>query len=210
MNASRRAVLAAGASALAACATEQQQAAVTPAEIEGPFYPASRPAEWDADLTRLAGRSQRALGQIIEVGGRVLDRQGRPVAGARVELWQCNAAGRYDHPGDQSGVALDPNFQSYADLKTGPDGVFRVTSVMPAAYWVPEMGQRRTPHIHFKIAGAAGRPLTTQMYFPGEPMNETDFVIKDMKADPRTLIAKAVAGREAGARGFAWDIVLDA
>jgi len=210
MIASRRLLLVAGAATLAGCASEGESAAgLTPAEIEGPFYPVSPPAESDADLTRLAGRSQRALGQIIEVGGRVLDRRGQPILGARVELWQCNAAGRYDHPGDRTTVALDPNFQSYADLRTGPDGRFRVTSVMPAAYWVPEMGQRRTPHIHFKVAGGDG-PLTTQMYFPGEPMNETDFIIKEMKADPRTLIAREAPAMETGARGFDWDIVLDA
>jgi protocatechuate 3,4-dioxygenase, beta subunit len=177
--------------------------------LRRPFFPATRPTETNVDLTRLAGHSQRALGQVIEVGGRVLDRQGRPISGARVELWQCNAAGRYHHPADTSPIALDPNFQCYADLVSGPDGQFRVTSVMPAAYLVPEMGQKRTPHIHFKLAGA-GATLTTQMYFPGEPLNETDFLIKAMRGDPRAMIAREAPAGEPGARGFAWDIVLNA
>jgi protocatechuate 3,4-dioxygenase, beta subunit len=198
-----------GAALAAGCATEKAVAALTPAEIEGPFYPAVRPVETDVDLTRLAGQSQRALGQIIEVTGRVLDRQGRPLSGARVELWQCNAAGRYDHPGDTSTSPLDPGFQSYADLLSGPDGQFRVTSVMPAAYLVPEMKRRRTPHIHFKLRGA-GASLTTQMYFPGEALNVSDFIIKQMDEDVRALIAREAPAQEAGARGFAWDIVLDA
>lgn len=211
MLTSRRAlVLQLGAVSAAACAAQPAPtAALTPSETEGPFYPAVRPSETDIDLTRLAGHSQRALGQVIEVTGRVLDRQGRPMAGARVEAWQCNAAGRYHHPRDNSGVALDPNFQCYADLVSGADGQFRIVSVMPAAYVVPENGQRRTPHIHFKLAGGSAR-LTTQMYFPGEPLNETDFLIKAMKGDPRALIARDAAAQEAGARAFAWDIVLDA
>jgi hypothetical protein len=70
----------------------------TPSQILGPFYPVHKPVDQDADLTTSAGRSGRATGQIIEVMGRVINRRGEPVAGARIEIWQANTHGRYYAP----------------------------------------------------------------------------------------------------------------
>ena len=89
----------------------------------GPFYPTGYAGEDDFDLTLLKGRPARALGDVIEVSGRVLDRLGNPVGGAKLELWQANANGRYAHGNDTSAGALDPNFQGMARLVTGPSGV---------------------------------------------------------------------------------------
>jgi protocatechuate 3,4-dioxygenase beta subunit len=207
MHLSRRLVLAQiGAGALAADVFAQtQQLALTPEQTEGPYYPDDPPVERDADLTRLAGRSQRAAGQIIEVRVRVLDRRGEPLRGARVELWQSNAAGRYDHPGDTNAAPLDPNFQGYARLATGPDGLVRITTVKPGAY--PSQRRMRTPHIHWLVA-ANGNELTTQMYFPGEALNQEDRV-REKVADPRLVTARPGFADEAGALGYDWDVVLD-
>ena len=113
MQMTRRAAFA-GAGALAACAAAEGTLPLTPRETEGPFYPVNTAIERDTDLTRLAGRSERASGQLIEVRGRLLDANGAPIAGAEVELWQANAVGRYAHPRDTSAAPLDPNFQGYA------------------------------------------------------------------------------------------------
>jgi protocatechuate 3,4-dioxygenase beta subunit len=208
----RRALTVLSASALAACVArvegEEAAAAVagTPAQTEGPFFPVDTDIERDADLTRLAGRSERAAGQIIEVRGRVLDINGQPVAGARLDIWQANAAGRYAHPGDAVNTApLDPNFQGYAHLTTGADGGYSLVSIRPGGYDVAGIG-RRTPHIHWK-AEAGARRLTTQMYFPGEPENEADGVLRGVRR-PDLVIARTAAADEAGALGFIWDIVL--
>lgn len=206
MGLSRRGIIG-GIGATAALAGTAAAATVTPAETEGPFFPRRKPFDTDTDLTQVTGRPQRATGEVIEVRARVLDAAGQPVNGAHVEVWQCNAAGRYAHPADRSGQPLDPNFQGYGRVQTGPDGWFRIVTIRPAAYKVPENGQVRTPHIHYKIAGRRTR-LTTQMYFPGEPLNETDFLIKAMKADPATLIARANADGEGGIKSYLWDIVL--
>ena len=107
---------------LPACAAAETALQPTPAQTEGPFYPVGAAVERDADLTRLAGRAQRAAGPIIEVRGRVLDARGAPVSGARLELWQANAAGRYNHPFDSGPAPLDSNFQGYAVLESGADG----------------------------------------------------------------------------------------
>lgn len=207
----RRTLTLLGASALAACAAEvdpENAAAVaTPPETEGPFFPENTSGESDVDLTRLAGRSERAAGQVIEVRGRVLGPNGQPITGARLQLWQANAAGRYAHTADAANPApVDPNFQGYAAIETGADGAFRFTTIKPGGYLVADEGPR-TPHLHWKVA-ANGKELTTQSYFPGEPANETDFLIRAMQADPRTLIARSGAAGAEGEPGYDWDIVL--
>lgn len=202
-------VIGASAVVAVACTEKAGAAGVTPAETEGPFFPVDTRIENDADLTRLAGRSERAAGRVIEFLGRVLDANGKPIAGARIDLWQANAAGRYAHPGDAGNkAALDPNFQGYALLTSGADGGFRVMTIKPAGYNVPQIGVR-TPHLHWKIAAGARR-LTTQSYFPGEPQNETDGLMRAMGERSRALIARSGAASEPGALGFAWDVVLPA
>jgi protocatechuate 3,4-dioxygenase beta subunit len=210
----RRALSLLSASTLAACAArveggEHHAHTATPGETEGPFYPDDTNIERDADLTRLSGRSERAAGQVIEVRGRVLGLDGRPISGARVELWQANAGGRYDHPSDAANPApLDPNFQGYAVVEAGAEGEFGFTTIRPGGYLVDRQGPR-TPHFHWKIH-AGGRDLTTQSYFPDEPANETDFVIRAMRADVRHLIARAGAPGAEGAPGFDWDVIMTA
>lgn len=167
----------------------------------GPFYPVSHLAEADADLVWLKGAKARALGEVIEVSGRVLDRHGAPMRDATLEIWQANAAGRYAHPNDISKAPLDPNFQGFANLRTDKDGGWRITTIKPAAYDSP-IGLR-TPHIHFDVRGTAHR-LSAQMYFPDEAaLNAGDQLYKDLGGEAGTSVAAA-----AGAGKYRWDIVL--
>ena len=197
-----------GAAAVASVSAAKSPTIVaTSAQDLGPFYPIVRPPDHDADLTRLRGRSGTAMGQPIQVIGRVVDIHGNPIRNARVELWQCNAAGRYDHPGDKANPAtLDPNFQGFARLATDRDGQFKFRSVKPKDYDTP-VG-RRTPHIHFAIDGRAER-LVTQMYFPGEPLNDVDFLLKN--ATPReSVIAESIdrLSSDPQALAYRWTVVL--
>jgi len=167
----------------------------------GPFYPIQRPDDADADMVWIKGRSERALGKVIEVSGRVLDRHGKPIRNATLELWQANAAGRYAHPNDISTAPLDPNFQGYAALKTGDDGEWRITTIKPAVYDSP-IGLR-TPHIHFDVQGRAHR-LIAQMYFADEaPTNAGDQLYKELGPDAPTSVASL-----AGDGKYRWDVVL--
>jgi protocatechuate 3,4-dioxygenase, beta subunit len=207
----RRALSLLSASALAACAdqVDADEAAVTPAETEGPFYPENTNVERDADLTRLAGRSERAAGQLIEMRGRILGPDGRPISGARVQLWQANAAGRYAHTLDAANPApLDPNFQGYAVVQTGADGGFSFTTIKPGGYMVDALGPR-TPHMHWRIETGGSR-FTTQSYFPGEPTNDSDFLIRAMREDVNLLIARAGSAGAEGVPGYDWDVILTA
>ena len=201
--------LVAGGAALAGLATtaRAQKLVPTAGQEMGPFYPILRPADHDADLTRLKGRNGAAVGQPINVIGRIVDLRGNPIRNVQVELWQCNAAGRYAHPGDRTNpAALDPNFQGFARLATDRNGQFKFRSVKPKDYNTP-IGVR-TPHIHFDIRGRSDR-IVTQMYFPGEPLNDVDFLLKDAK--PReSLIAEAIdrLSGDPQALAFRWTVVL--
>lgn len=166
----------------------------TPSEIEGPFYPLMPQKDRDFDLTRIRGSSGVAKGRIIFVEGRVLDTAGEPVEDATVDLWQANAAGRYRHPRDRNGAPLDPNFQGWAIVQSGRNGAFRFKTVLPGPYpaaadWV------RPPHIHFKISKPGFKELVTQMYFPGQPLNDVDLLLlQKTDAEARRMIAEQVEG----------------
>jgi protocatechuate 3,4-dioxygenase beta subunit len=170
----RRRLLAAGfsASALALLPAELLAALLaTPRQSRGPFYPLTLPLERDNDLATVRGGTGVAQGEITHVVGRVLDTEGRPLAGARVEIWQCNAFGRYHHEHDRQSAPIDPNFQGYGEFVTSLDGAYRFRTIRPVAY------PGRAPHIHFAVTGAGFAPLVTQMYVAGAPENERDFLL---------------------------------
>jgi protocatechuate 3,4-dioxygenase beta subunit len=177
-------------------------------EIIGPFYPVEKPTDQDADLTQIEGRTERAQGDILYLSGRVLARNGTPVAGAVLEVWQANAAGRYAHIGDKNPAPLDPNFQGYARLVTDSEGRYSIKTIKPAAYPTPS-GWMRAPHIHFDITGKVTR-LVTAMYFEGEPRNEQDRILKT-SFNPKsqmTQVDRADGSSEPGTLKANWDIVL--
>lgn len=169
----------------------------------GPFFPLSIPADSDADLTMIQGHSKRALGQVIEIRGRVLDMKGNPISGARLDLWQANAAGRYAHPADPATAPLDPDFQGFASIVSDSNGDWRIITIKPAGYDSP-IGNR-PPHIHFDIRGRTHRNIA-QLYFPEDAEgNAKDLLYKALGADAST----SVAARDAGEPNrYAWDVVL--
>jgi len=133
----------------------QGEMPTTPSTILGPFYPVIRPVELDTDLTRIRGHRLRAKGQVIHVAGRILNQRGEPLREARVELWQANNSGRYNHPSDPNPAPVDPNFQGYGVQVTDRDGRFRFTTIKPGQY--PFEGGMRAPHLHFQVTGRAER-----------------------------------------------------
>jgi protocatechuate 3,4-dioxygenase beta subunit len=187
---------------------QQLELRSTNEQVLGPFYPVRLPADQDADLTVIAGKDAHALGQVLYISGRVTDRRGEPVVDAELEIWQANAAGRYNHPADQNPAPIDVNFQGYAKIRTGPDGSYRFKTVKPGGYPV-EPDWTRPPHIHFDVKGRASR-LVTQMYFEGEALNEKDRFLQ-RASRKEGLIAHygtPSAQQEPNALVAVWNIVL--
>ncbi len=139
----------------------------TPRQTEGPFYPRRFPVDADADLAQIAGRSARAKGQITYLAGTLVSDSGTAIAGADVEIWQCDANGVYHHIGSLPPGA-DPDFQGYGKARTDAAGAFRFRTIRPVPY------PGRTPHIHVIVSGRGIPRLTTQLYVAGEPLNARD------------------------------------
>ena len=160
--------------------------APTPAQTEGPFYPLSYPADSDNDLVHVTGHADPASGTVTRVAGHILDRAGRPVTGARVEIWQCDANGRYHNVRDgDAGRPHDENFQGFGQTVTDGAGGYRFLTVRPVPY------PGRTPHIHFAVAAPGQRRFITQMYVAGEPQNDRDAVllgVRDPAARARLIV----------------------
>ncbi|MDX1380195.1 MAG: protocatechuate 3,4-dioxygenase [Xanthomonadales bacterium] len=141
----------------------------TPGDAEGPFYPVDIPQDSDNDLLRIVGRDAAALGQPTWVHGRVTDRTGQHIDGARIEIWQCDHGGVYHHPGDRG--RPDDNFQGFGAMVTDREGDYHFRTLRP----VPYTG--RTPHIHFRVSAPGFGRLTTQLYVAEEAeRNQRDFL----------------------------------
>jgi len=165
-----------------------------------------------ADLTQ--GPGWQAMGERIIVAGRVLDEDGRPLPGAMVEIWQANAAGRYNHEGDQHDAPLDPHFKGEGRVFTDAAGRYRFTTIRPGAYpWRNHPNAWRPVHIHYSIFGAGfAQRLVTQMYFPGDPLLPLDPVfnsVPDAAARDRLVAAFDLDVTQPDyALGYRFDIVL--
>ncbi|MFI8401713.1 carbohydrate-binding protein [Streptomyces sp. NPDC085463] len=150
----------------------------TPEQIEGPYFKPNSPLR----SSLLEGNTP---GVRLTVSGYVFGLACRPISGVLLDFWQADTNGAYDNTG----------FRFRGHQFTGADGSFKLTTIVPGLY------PGRTRHIHVKVQ-APGRPvLTTQLYFPGEPRNNTDSIF-----DPRLLMTVRDAG---GAREAAFDFVLN-
>jgi protocatechuate 3,4-dioxygenase beta subunit len=178
-----------------------------------PFAPcppaiALRPGE--DDLTRLAPGRPQAAGEAILIGGRILDENLKPVRRTLVEVWNANSFGRYSHVIDErnTDAPLDPNFYGFGRLLTGDDGGYTVRTIRPGAYIArKDLGWWRPPHVHFSIAGCGVR-LVTQMYFPGEPLNEQDFIYQTVPDGERERVVARPISSTGVDRAFRFDIVI--
>jgi protocatechuate 3,4-dioxygenase alpha subunit len=176
----------------------------TPSQTVGPFFHLGLArAEW-ADLA--AGNP---AGERIAIEGRVIDGDGAPVPDAMLEIWQANAAGRYDHPeDDRTDKALDPHFRGFGRVATDADGHFRIVTIKPGP--VPGRGNAlQAPHINIALfARGLLIQLFTRIYFADDPANAGDPLLSSIE-DPKargTLIAhRTDAG---GPPTYRFDIVM--
>jgi len=162
----------------------------TLSEITGPSVSPSRVDAKAFDLTKQ--HRGEPLGERIVVSGRVLDENGRPAPHTVVEIWQANAAGRYQHKVDQHNAPLDPNFTGSGHTLTDAHGHYRFITIRPGEYpWRNHYNAWRPAHIHFSLFGPAfATRLVTQMYFPGDPLLRFDPIFNgtaDEKARTRLI-----------------------
>ncbi len=184
----------------------------TLSEITGPVYGHSDVKTEEADLTKQ--HAAEPLGERIIVKGRVLDESGRAVPNTLIEIWQCNAAGRYIHQVDQHPAPLDPNFTGAGRVVTDANGGYRYTTIKPGAYpWRNHPNAWRPAHIHISLFGPSFLTrLVTQMYFPGDPLFPFDPIfnsVTDAKARERMICQFDLAAtRPEWALAYNFDIVL--
>ena len=150
----------------------------TPAQTEGPYFKPGSPMRTSLVEPGMAGTR-------LALSGRVLSRDCRPIAGARLDFWQADASGSYDNAG----------YRLRGNQTTRSDGRYALDTVVPGEY------PGRTEHIHVKVQPAGGGTLTTQLYFPGVSRNQQDSIF-----DPRLLLTV-----EAAASGLTatYDFVLN-
>jgi len=177
----------------------------TPRQSAGPFYPLELPLDDDNDLTFVRGQQARAKGRITDLAGRIVDLNGNPVNGTRIEIWQCDINGRYRHPRENGSKPMDKNFQGHGHAFTDGEGRYRFRTIRPMPY------PGRTPHIHVAVFPQGERPFVTQLYVKDEPRNQDDFLFNHVPAERRHMVVadfRETGSPEAGLAAE-FDIVLD-
>jgi len=145
-------------------------------------------------------------GQRVEISGRVLDSDGKPIPDALLEVWQADSQGRYAHPEDPQSKSCDANFQGFGRIPTGEDGRFRFTTIKPGRVPGPD-GKLQAPHIVVSVfMRGLLRRLVTRIYFPDDPANPDDFALNLVAPSRRaTLIAQKTS---AGDAQLEWNVIM--
>ncbi len=179
---------------------------LTPRQTEGPFYPTDLPLDTDNDLIIINDSTKPSLGEITHLSGRVLDEKGAPIRNALVEIWQADQNGVYLHKDSDGTEKRDGNFQGFGRFLTGSAGEYYFRTIKPVKY------PGRVPHIHFAVKMKGREKWTTQLYVKGDPANEKDFVIRNIKdaAQRESVIRefKPIPGSKAGELAVTFDIVM--
>lgn len=123
----------------------------TPSETEGPYYKANTPERTSLLEPGMSGTR-------IIVTGYVYATTCMPITRAWLDFWHANDRGEYDTAG----------YRLRGHQFTDNAGIYYLETIAPAVY------SRRTRHIHVKVRAPNGTVLTTQLYFPAEPRNQTD------------------------------------
>jgi catechol 1,2-dioxygenase len=152
----------------------------TPRTIEGPLYVAGAPiVEGEA---RMDDGSEDGVATVMFLEGQVLDLDGKPVAGATVDLWHANTKGNYSYF-DQS----QSEYNLRRRIITDAEGRYRARSIVPSGYGCDPQGPtqecldqlgrhgQRPAHIHFFISAPGYRHLTTQINLSGDQYLWDDF-----------------------------------
>ena len=178
----------------------------TPRTIEGPLYVAGAPES--VGFARLDDGTESDQGEVLFMQGTVFDQDGKPLAGAKVEVWHANLKGNYSFF-DQT----QSHFNLRRTIVTDANGRYQFRSIIPVGYGCPPHGTtqqlldklgrhgQRPAHIHFFVSAPEHRKLTTQINIDGDEYLWDDFAFASREglvppvtriADPAQLDAKRV------------------
>ena len=128
---------------------------ITPQETIGPAFEPNSPV-------RNNFRESGITGEPVTLTGFVLDRKGKPIKGALLDFWHADADGQYDFSG----------FRCRGHQFSVVNGRYELQTILPGIY------PGRTRHYHVRLQAGSGPILTTQLYFPDEPRNNSDLLFR--------------------------------
>jgi catechol 1,2-dioxygenase len=167
-----------GVSMLVDAINNRREARATESTVLGPFHVAGAPARQMGDNISMDG-----AGEPVVVFGHVRDQEGRPLAGATLDVWQTSSGGFYDI--QDSG---QPHMNLRGLFTTGADGRYFFRTVKPSSYAIPTDGPvgrmllalgrhpMRPAHIHFIVGAPECAPVTTHLFVEGDPYLDSDAV----------------------------------
>jgi protocatechuate 3,4-dioxygenase, alpha subunit len=165
---------------------------LTGSQTVGPFFEFGLLRE---DARRNVLTQPETVGERIRIEGRILDGDRAPVPDALIEIWQANARGRYNHPADQGGAAIDPTFLGFGRSGTDEDGRYWFETIKPGSVTFDE-NQQQAPHICVTVfARGLLNHLVTRLYFEDEAANADDPILHYV---PEERLATLLAKRESG------------
>ncbi|MEL4358635.1 MULTISPECIES: catechol 1,2-dioxygenase [unclassified Luteococcus] len=159
--------------------------------IEGPYYVPNSPVCADGQIPMRDDEP----GQKLQWTGTVLDTDGKPMEGAKIELWHADDLGFYSQfaPGQ-------PEWNLRGTFPVNADGTFTINTIQPSPYQIPTDGACgkliaaagwhawRPAHLHVKVSAPGHQLLTAQLYFPGDEHNDDDIasaVKPELILDPK-------------------------
>jgi len=166
-----------GLSMLVVALNNDKPAGATESTVFGPFYVEGSPEFRLGDDV-----AQGAVGVPCGVQGYVRDIHGKPVRGARVEVWQADAEGKYDVQREDAG------HQARGTLHTGKEGEYHFKTILAEAYPIPDDGPvgdmlratKRHPwrpaHLHFMVSAPGYETLITHVFRNGDRYLDSDAV----------------------------------
>lgn len=149
----------------------------------------SRPVSFtnSNNLIRKPGSFYQAIGEVIQIKGKVTDSFGVPIAGAVIDVWQTNSAGKYQTLIEEDSEFMDVNFNMSGKAITDNLGNYNFITIMPGSYL------NRAPHINFNIYSTNFGRIETEMYFENHPYNESDYEYLSYSEKEKKLLTAKVS-----------------